>query len=104
VTCITAAAAFVSYLQWKTAKLQTEISTKQAQPNFVVSSHQVWNDKDAAFSDDHLEIQNFGGLSRGLGQQVATIVQLATLTKGDPKPHKIDIPVRGLLRRCDDRN
>lgn len=95
VSCITAAAVFVSYLQWKATTLQTDISIKQSQPNFVISSQQIWNEKEAAFTDDELQIQNFGGPPRGLGHEFATVLQLTTLTKGDSIPRKIDIPVRG---------
>src|ERR1043165_652852 len=74
VTCITLAAVFVSYLQWKTASLQAAISLKQVQPNFVVSCRQIWNAEAGRVTDDELQIQNFGGAPRELHHQYATIL------------------------------
>lgn len=95
VAVFTLASIFVAWLQWRTAERQADISMRQSQPNFVITVHQVWNEKESFFTDDELLIQNFGGAPRGLRDQITTFLHITASASGDSKPRYADIPLRG---------
>jgi hypothetical protein len=92
---LVSASTFISYLQWRTAQLQTTVAIRQSEPTFSISAHLRMPEGESRYTEQDLMVSNVGGIALETRTKVTTWIFVSLIGQNKPSKQTLVIPVNG---------